>query len=62
MLFDANQQLLQVELLLTNLSSPMKSNGGEHVIFYKIDNGVLDIIGLPHHSQDVVSHLRGDID
>lgn len=35
---------------------------GEHVIFYKIDNGVLDIIGLPHHSQDVVSHLRGDID
>ena len=30
---------------------------GEHVIFYKMDNGVVDVIGLPHHGQDVVSHL-----
>ena len=30
---------------------------GEHVVFYNIDDGVIDIIGIPHHSQDVVSHL-----
>lgn len=30
---------------------------GEHVIFYKINNSVVDIIGVPHHSKDVVSHL-----
>lgn len=30
---------------------------GEHVIFYKINDGIVDIIGVPHHSQDVVSHL-----
>ena len=34
---------------------------GEHVIFYKINSGVVDVIGLPHHSQDVVSHLGGDL-
>jgi len=32
---------------------------GEHVVFYKTHNGILDIIGVPHHSQDVVSHLGG---
>jgi len=35
---------------------------GEHVIFYKIHNGIIDIIGIPHHSQDVVSHLSGNSD
>ena len=35
---------------------------GEHVIFYKIDNDVIDIIGVPHHSQDVVLHLSGTLD
>ena len=34
---------------------------GEHVIFYKLTNGMVDIIGIPHHSQDVVSHLGGEI-
>ena len=35
---------------------------GEHVIFYKVVNGVVDIIGVPHHSQDVVSHLSEEFD
>lgn len=35
---------------------------GEHVIFYKVDNGVVDIIGVLHHSQDVVSYLREKMD
>ena len=35
---------------------------GEHVIFYKIDNDVIDVIGVPHHSQDVVSHLSGTLE
>jgi toxin ParE1/3/4 len=26
---------------------------GEHVIFYKTRNGIVDIIGVPHHSQNV---------
>ena len=34
---------------------------GEHVIFYKINSGIVDIIGVPHHSQDVVSHLSGEL-
>lgn len=32
---------------------------GEHVLFYNTHNGILDIMGVPHHSQDVVSHLGG---
>lgn len=35
---------------------------GEHVIFYKVVRGVVDIIGVPHHSQDVVSHLGEEFD
>ena len=35
---------------------------GEHVVFYKIHRGLVDIIGIPHHSQDVVSHLSGGFD
>ena len=31
---------------------------GEHIIFYKITDGVVDIIGIPHQSMDIVSHLR----
>lgn len=35
---------------------------GEHVIFYKIrDDKQIDIIGIPHHSMDIVSHLNFDI-
>lgn len=33
---------------------------GEHIIFYKITDGVVDIIGIPHHSMDIVSHLRSE--
>lgn len=30
---------------------------GEHIIFYKITDDIVDIIGIPHHSMDVFSHL-----
>lgn len=31
---------------------------GEHVIFYMISNDVVDIVGIPHHSMDIIFHVR----
>ncbi len=32
---------------------------GEHVIFYKVrTDKQIDIIGIPHHSMDIVSHIN----
>lgn len=34
---------------------------GEHVIFYKIRNDKqVDIIGIPHHSMDILSHINSE--
>lgn len=64
--------IARFEWLSTNQKSGRKRNDiksgyycfpeGEHVIFYKIVKDVVNIIGVPHHSQDVFSHLSGKID
>jgi toxin ParE1/3/4 len=33
---------------------------GEHVIFYTMTDGIVDIIGIPHHSMDIVSHFGAE--
>lgn len=33
---------------------------GEHVIFYTMTDGIVDIIGIPHHRMDIVSHLSAE--
>jgi toxin ParE1/3/4 len=32
---------------------------GMHMIFYKITQGGIDIIGIPHQNMDIVSHFGG---
>lgn len=31
---------------------------GKHLIFYRVDNGVVNIIGVPHASMDLERHLE----
>ncbi len=31
---------------------------GRHLIFYILTDGVVDVIGVPHQSMDVLNHLK----